>query len=181
MKNTKKISHADLVELLLNIEKNGGLKNTFFSYKINTDALKNEFNKKSRVTGEPTPFSSIRKISVGCARLGVNYKKAVENKAEKITGEKVTFEPEKMKGKSHFQGSAIIAQSDKEPEKLYLIFDARSSRSAKSVYFGDGQKIEKNEWTDYMKPKKPAFLPWRTVTVSNIKEAKINGTKYILE
>ncbi len=182
MKKQIKVDSAKLVSLLLSIEKNGGLKNTIIAYKIDTDAKSNEMNVKSRITGNPVPWKSVRKISVGGARIGVSYKKAVENKGEKVFGVPVQFEPEKMKGKTHLGDSKIIAFKDSDPEVQYLIFDARSARSAKSVYLADGKEIEKQDFAEYAKAKgAPSFIPWRTVTVTNIKSLSVNGVKYVTE
>lgn len=221
MRQKINITPEKLVEMLLNLERSGGLKNTIVAYKSDTPA---KMNKKSRVktcehcgkifddgthslipdaveikgekfaayfcangkivTGEhkKTPWETVRKITVAGGRLGVNYQKAVENKAERITGEKVTFQPEKMKGKSHFNGSKVIAFKDSDPSVKYLILDVRNANRPKSAYFADGKHVEKSTLLDYMgKPPAPSFVEWRTITIDNVKEISLNGKKYIVK
>lgn len=184
MKNgTHKITHENLVALLLDMEARGGLKNTFIGYVSITSP---KLNKKSRITGEPFPFQNVVKVTKSTARFGVNYSTAVENKAEKITGERVTFEAEKPKG-MHFvklpngEFSRIILESDKEPGKYYARLTFSSNDKPYSVYLANGKEIEKSALVDYMPPKRENFIEVRSVTINNLATVRMNGGELILK
>ena len=174
-KQTVKISHSDLVSLLLDLENKGGLKGTIISYMSDTAP---KLNKKSRVTAEPMPYKEVRKITVSGARLGVSYKKAVENKAERITGEAVTFDPEKQNGISFYGDSKILQVADKDPNKTYLRLTFDGNRKPKTVFLADGKPVERNALVDFLPPTKDGFIEVRSIGVENIKTLSMNGNRY---
>ncbi len=175
MKTSTKITPKHLVNLLLKIEKEGGLKGTIVSYKSDTEP---KMNKKSRVSGLPCPFLVVRKVTISGARFGVSYKKAVENKAEKITGESVTFEPEKQNGISFVEGSKIVQVSDRDETKNYLRLTFDANRKPKTVFLADGKEIAKSELTDFLPVTQSNFIEVRSIGIDNIKSLSMNGKKY---
>lgn len=222
MKNAKKITHSTLIDMLLDMEARGGLKNTFIGYTSRTAPKMNKFsrgdmtaeqkakkwltNVKEYETGKidadefttradllkrakikvANPFNNVEKVTTSTARFGVNYSKAVENKAEKITGERVTFEAEKPKG-MHFvklpngKFSKIILESDTEPGKFYARLTFSANDKPKSVYLADGKEIEKSALVDYLPPTRENFIEVRSVTINNIETLRMNGEEIILK
>ena len=135
-------------------------------------------------------FGRVLKRTKAVIMLGNSYGSAIENRSEKITGEKHEYDVEPMKGRHWLEGyeNIIAVKNDNEDIKYLRTYHNMANNDAKVTYLIDGQEateeevLELKEWLpkSYSSKKQEStglceeeqILP-RDVTLTNVKELKI--------
>lgn len=165
------LTSDELTEILKNVERG-----TFAFFEIRTIPTMNK-------TGNPF-FNLVTKITRGNILIGgrvdgdeiSQYQKRVINK----TGN-VDFVPEQNNVGNHIEGSCVLF--NEKLNRYYLQYEWFNEVLPKAVYEFEGNPIEKQMFSDFMR----AYVPNKygvnvqSVKMENIKEIHFNHIHYIVE
>lgn len=103
--------------------------------------------KKSRVTKEPMPYTTIHKAYINTVGINYEYEKQVNNQREREDKD-TDFVAQKPSGMHHI--SKMILQSDKNENQYYLRLSINSANKGKSIFFADGKRVDKDKLAEYL-------------------------------
>ena len=167
-KETKKITHEELLVLLMNVEKP-----TF------TNVVSEIFPKMNK-TGNPY-FGKLVKKSKGNYFIGGSYEEMVKTRMEK-EGMEPTFESKECSVGTHI--SKCVQYND-NTKKHYLQYFTFETSKPKSTFEFEGNEIDKQLFESFMvkksensrQPQDNKHTP-QSLTITNIKEISLSGVHY---
>ena len=167
-KETKKITHEELLVLLMNVEKP-----TF------TNIVSEVFPKMNK-TGNPY-FGKVVKKSKGNYFIGGSYEDMVNNRMEK-EGMEPTFESKECSVGEHI--SKCVQYND-NTKKHYLQYFTFPTSKPSSTFEFEGNEIDKQLFESFMvkksensrQPQDNKHTP-QSLTITNIKEISLSGVHY---
>jgi hypothetical protein len=170
-KETKKITHEELLVLLMNVEKP-----TFTN-------VVSEVIPKMNKTGNPY-FGKVVKKSKGNYFIGGSYEDMVNKRMEK-EGMEPTFESKECSVGSHI--SKCVQYND-NTKKHYLQYFTFETSKPKSTFEFEGNEIDKQLFESFMvkkseksrQPQDNKHQP-QSLTTTNIKEITLEGVHYEVE
>ena len=170
-KETKKITHEELLILLMNVERP-----TF------TNVVSQTIPKMNK-TGNPY-FGKVVKKSKGNFFIGGSYEDMV-NKRMETEGMEPTFESQECSVGTHV--SKCVQYND-NTKKHYLQYFTFPTSKPKSTFEFEGNEIDKQLFESFMvkkseksrQPQDNKHQP-QSLTTTNIKEISLNGVHYEIE
>jgi hypothetical protein len=170
-KETKKITHEELLVLLMNVEKP-----TFTN-------VVSEVIPKMNKTGNPY-FGKVVKKSKGNYFIGGSYEDMVNKRMEK-EGMEPTFESKECSVGTHI--SKCVQYND-NTKKHYLQYFTFETSKPKSTFEFEGNEIDKQLFESFMvkkseksrQPQDNKHQP-QSLTTTNIKEITLEGVHYEVE
>ena len=130
--------------------------------------------KKSRITGNPTPYDVIYKYSTNTYGLNYDYGKQVNNQRKK-EGNTEEFYPLKPYGKTHI--SRMVLQADKNEGQYYLQLAMNSANAGVSRYFDSkGNELALDDIKEYLDTKE--FKHYKPKTQETEKEICVLTPKF---
>jgi len=167
-KETKKITHEELLVLLMNVEKP-----TF------TNVVSEIFPKMNK-TGNPY-FGKLVKKSKGNYFIGGSYEDMVNKRMEK-EGMEPTFESKECSVGTHI---SKCVQYNENTKKHYLQYFTFETSKPKSTFEFEGNEIDKQLFESFMvkkseksrQPQDNKHQP-QSLTTTNIKEITLEGVHY---
>jgi len=170
-KETKKITHEELLVLLMNVDKP-----TF------TNVVSEVFPKMNK-TGNPY-FGKLVKKSKGNYFIGGSYEDMV-NKRMKKEGMEPTFESKECSVGTHI---SKCVQYNENTKKHYLQYFTFETSKPKSTFEFEGNEIDKQLFESFMvkkseksrQPQDNKHQP-QSLTTTNIKEITLEGVHYEVE
>ncbi len=119
-----------------------------------------ETDPRMRKTNNPLNGRVVKRTT-SVIQLGNNYQSAIENRTEKLNGEKADYVAEKPKGKTFVKGyENLVLQSDKDPSQKYLrTYYNMANSDPKVEYLVDGKPATDEELEtikSFLPPKAPS-------------------------
>jgi len=178
-KQVKKISQKELVEILNTIEK------PTFTHIVSETIVKMNKEKTKEGNKEVNPYhNKVVKLKKGRFLIGSDYEKRVNNNDIKEGGEG-NFKSQESKVGVHI--SKCVLYNEKF-DKYYLSHERFPEVKPTSEFMFEGNTIDKmifDKWigesSNYENQPQEKKVEWTTLTISNIKEISLEGTKYIIE
>ncbi len=172
-KETKKITHEELLVLLMNVDRP-----TF------TNVVSQVIPKMNK-TGNPY-FGKVVKKSKGNYFIGGTYEDMV-NKRMVTEGMEPTFESKECSVGQKVEGSKCLQYND-NTKKHYLQYFIFPTSKPKSTFEFEGNEIDKQLFESFMvkkseksrQPQENKHQP-QSLTTTNIKEISLNGVHYEIE
>ncbi len=178
-KEIKKISQKELVEILNTIEK------PTFTHIVSETIVKMNKEKTKEGNKEPNPYhNKVVKLKKGRFLIGSDYEKRVQGNDIKEGGEG-NFKSQESKVGVHISKCVLF---NEKLNKYYLSHEKFPEVKPKSEFIFEGNEIDKmifdkwiSESSNYENQPQERKVEWTTLTISNIKEISLEGTKYIIE
>ena len=173
------INQRELITILNTIER------PKFGYIVSETIVKLNKEKTREGIKEFNPYhNQVVKLRKGRFLIGSEYEKRVNGNDEKEGGEG-TFKSQESKVGKHI--SKCVLFNDKL-NKYYLSHERFPKVKPKNEYIFEGNTIDKmifDKWisdsNNYENQPQVKKVEWTTLTIDNIKEISLEGTKYILE
>ena len=172
------INQEELISILNMIE------NPTFTYIVSETIVK--LNKdKTREGKEFNPYyNQVTKLKKGRFLIGSDYEKRVQGNDLKEGGEG-TFKSQESKVGVHISKCVLF---NEKLNKYYLSHERFPEVKPKSEFIFEGNTIDKmifDKWIsdsgNYENQPQERKVEWTTLTLSNIKEISLNGTKYLIK
>lgn len=178
-KETKRVTQEEIISILNTIEKP-----TFCNIVTETIVRMNK-GKTKEGNNEPNPYhNKVTKRKSGNFFVGIDYEKRVNNNDTKEGGEG-NFEVSENRVGEHI--SKCILYNEKL-NKYYLFHERFDEVKPKTEYLYEGNTIDKmifDKWVsesgNYENQPQDRKVKVMSVSISNIKEISLEGTKYIVE
>lgn len=172
-KETKKITHEELLVLLMNVDRP-----TF------TNVVSQVVPKMNK-TGNPY-FGKVVKKSKGNYFIGGSYEDMVNNRMKK-EGMEPTFESMECSVGQKVEGSKCLQYND-NTKKHYLQYFIFETSKPKSTFEFEGNEIDKQLFESFMvkkseksrQPQENKHNP-QSLTTTNIKEITLDGVHYEID
>jgi hypothetical protein len=179
MKTTSNITKQELITLLSTIEKP-----TFVNI-VSTTNVKMNKEKTKEGNKELNPYyNKVVKLRKGNFLIGSDYEKRVQNNDKKEGGEGNFQSKESSVGK-HISKCVLFNENT---NKYYLSHERFPQVKPQNEFIFEGNSIDKmifDKWVSESKPyenqPQENKVEWVTLTIDNIKEISLEGTKYIIE
>jgi len=178
-KEIKKISPMELVSILNTIEKP-----TFVNIVSETIVKMNKGKTKEGNKEENPYHNKVVKLRKGNFFIGSDYEKRVGENDKKEGGEG-TFKSKESSVGVHISKCVLF---NEKYNKYYLSHERFPEVKPKSEFIFEGNTIDKvlfDKWISDSKPyenqPQERKVEWTTLTIDNIKEISLQGTKYIIE
>jgi hypothetical protein len=178
-KETKKISQKELIEILNTIE------NPTFTHIVSETIVRMNKGKTKEGNKEENPYhNKVTKLRKGRFLIGSEYEKRVQGNDTKEGGEG-TFKSQESKVGVHISKCVLF---NEKYNKYYLSHERFPEVKPKSEFIFEGNTIDKilfDKWisdsNNYENQPQERKVEWTTLTIENIKEISLEGTKYIIE
>ena len=178
-KNIKTITKQELVSILNTIEK------PTFTHIVSMTNVRMNKEKTKEGNKELNPYhDKVVKLRKGNFLIGSDYEKRVQGNDTKEGGEG-TFKSQESKVGVHISKCVLF---NEKYNKYYLSHEKFPEVKPKSEFIFEGNTIDKvlfDKWISDSKPyenqPQERKVEWTTLTIDNIKEISLQGTKYILE
>jgi hypothetical protein len=179
VKEVVTINQLELISILNTIEK------PTFTHIVSETIVKMKKGKTKEGNKENNPYHNlITKVKRGRFLIGSDYEKRVITNDLKEGGEG-TFKSQESKVGVHISKCVLF---NEKLNKYYLSHERFPEVKPKSEYFFEGNTIDKmifDKWIsdsgNYENQPQERKVEWTTLTLSNIKEISLNGTKYIVK
>jgi len=173
------ISKSEFITLLNTIEK------PTFTYIVSETIVKLNKEKTKEGNKEENPYhNKVVKLRKGRFLIGSDYEKRVQGNDIKEGGEG-TFKSQESKVGVHISKCVLF---NEKLNKYYLSHERFPEVKPNNEYFFEGNSIDKmifDKWIsdsgNYENQPQVKKVEWTTLTIDNIKEISLEGTKYILE
>ena len=178
-KEVKKISKQELINILNTIEK------PTFTHIVSETIVKMNKEKTREGVKEFNPYhNQVTKLRKGKFLIGSDYEKRVNNNDIKEGGEG-TFKSQESKVGVHISKCVIY---NERLDRHYLSHERFPEVKPTNEYIFEGNTIDKmifDKWigesSNYENQPQERKVEWTTLTIDNIKEISLEGTKYIIE
>ena len=179
VKEVKRISKDELIVLLMSIEKP-----TFINLVTETNVRLNK-EKTKEGNKEINPYyNQVIKRKNGNFLIGTDYEQRVNNNLEKEHYER-TFEVSENKVGQHISKCVLYNENK---NKHYLLHERFDEVKPKTEYLFENNSIEKVLFSKWESESNGYFesqpqqnkVKVQSVTIDNIKEISLEGTKYII-
>ena len=176
-------------EVMINQEELLSILNTIerpkFGYIVSETIVGMNEGKTKEGIKEFNPYhNQVTKVKKGNFLIGSDYEKRVINNDIKEGGEG-TFKSQESKVGVHISKCVLF---NEKLNKYYLSHEKFPEVKPKSEYFFEGNSIDKmifDKWitdsNNYGNQPQERKVEWTTLTLSNIKEISLNGTKYLIK
>jgi hypothetical protein len=173
------INQMELISILNTIE------NPTFTYIVSETIVKLNKEKTREGIKEFNPYhNQVVKLRKGRFLIGSEYEKRVITNDLKEGGEG-TFKSQESKVGVHISKCVLF---NEKLNKYYLSHERFPEVKPKSEYVFEGNTIDKmifDKWIsdsgNYENQPQERKVEWTTLTLSNIKEISLNGTKYLIK
>ena len=172
------INQEELISILNTIER------PKFGYVVSETIVKMNKGKTKEGNNEVNPYhNQVVKVKKGRYLIGSDYEKRVQGNDIKEGGEG-SFKSQESKVGVHISKCVLF---NEKLNKYYLSHERFPEVKPKSEYFFEGNSIDKmifDKWIsdsdNYGNQPQERKVKWTTLTLTNIKEISIDGTKYIV-
>ena len=179
MKTTTNITKQELITIL------NGIENPTFVNIVSTTNVKMNKEKTKEGNKELNPYyNKVVKLRKGNFLIGSDYEKRVNVNDIKEGGEGNFQSKESSVGK-HISKCVLFNENT---NKYYLSHEKFPKVKPKNEFFFEGNSIDKMIFDKWISDSKPyenqpqqKKVEWTTLTIDNIKEISLEGTKYIIE
>ena len=179
VKEQMTISQRELITILNTIE------NPTFTYIVSETIVRMNKGKTKEGNNETNPYhNQVTKLKKGRFLIGSDYEKRVKGNDIKEGGEG-SFKSKESKVGVHISKCVLFNENT---QKYYLSHERFPEVKPKNEYIFEGNTIDKmifDKWiTDsgnYENQPQERKVEWTTLTLDNIKEISLNGTKYLLK
>lgn len=173
------INQMELISILNTIE------NPTFTYIVSETIVKLNKEKTREGIKEFNPYhNQVVKLRKGRFLIGSEYEKRVITNDLKEGGEG-TFKSQESKVGVHISKCVLF---NEKLNKYYLSHERFPEVKPKSEFIFEGNTIDKmifDKWIsdsgNYENQPQERKVEWTTLTLSNIKEISLNGTKYLIK
>ena len=173
------INQMELISILNTIE------NPTFTYIVSETIVKLNKEKTREGIKEFNPYhNQVTKLKKGRFLIGSDYEKRVQGNDIKEGGEG-TFKSQESKVGVHISKCVLF---NEKLNKYYLSHERFPEVKPKSEFIFEGNTIDKmifDKWIsdsgNYENQPQERKVEWTTLTLSNIKEISLNGTKYLIK
>ncbi len=178
-KEVKNIGKQELIEILNTIE------NPTFVHIVSETIVKMNKGKTKEGNKEENPYhNKVVKLRKGRFLIGSDYEKRVIGNDKKEGGEG-NFKSQESKVGVHISKCVLF---NEKLNKYYLSHERFPEVKPKSEFIFEGNTIDKvlfDKWitdsNNYENQPQERKVEWTTLTIDNIKEISLEGTKYIIE
>ena len=179
MKTTSNITKQELITLLTTIDKP-----TFVNI-VSTTNVKMNKEKTKEGNKELNPYyNKVVKLRKGNFLIGSDYEKRVQNNDIKEGGEG-NFQSKESSVGRHISKCVLF---NERLNKYYLSHEKFPQVKPTNEFIFEGNSIDKmifDKWISdsnpYQNQPQEKKVEWTTLTIDNIKEISLEGTKYIIE
>ena len=173
------INQEELISILNTIER------PKFGYVVSETIVKMNKGKTKEGNNEVNPYhNQVVKVKKGRYLIGSDYEKRVQGNDIKEGGEG-SFKSQESKVGVHISKCVLF---NEKLNKYYLSHERFPEVKPTSEYFFEGNSIDKmifDKWisdsNNYENQPQERKVKWTTLTLTNIKEISLNGTKYIVK
>ncbi len=178
-KEIKRVTQEEIIAILNTIEK------PTFTHIVSETIVKMNKEKTKEGNKEENPYhNKVEKVKRGRFLIGSDYESRVNNNDIKEGGEG-TFKSQESKVGVHISKCVVF---NKRLNRHYLSHEKFPKVKPTSEFVFEGNTIDKmifekwiGESSNYENQPQENKVEWTTLTISNIKEISLNGTKYIVE
>lgn len=178
-KPTQTISKSELITLLNTIDK------PTFTHIVSETIVKMNKEKTKEGNKEFNPYhNQVTKLRKGKFLIGSDYEKRVNNNDIKEGGEG-TFKSQESKVGVHISKCVLY---NEKLDRYYLSHERFPEVKPTNEFIFEGNTIDKmifDKWVSdsnsYENQPQERKVEWTTLTIDNIKEISLEGTKYIIE
>ena len=179
VKEVVTINQLELISILNTIEK------PTFTHIVSETIVRMNKGKTKEGNKENNPYHNlITKVKRGRFLIGSDYESRVNNNDIKEGGEG-SFKSQESKVGVHISKCVLF---NEKLNKYYLSHEKFPEVKPKSEYVFEGNTIDKmifDKWIsdsgNYENQPQERKVEWTTLTLSNIKEISLNGTKYLIK
>ncbi len=178
-KETKRVTKEEIISILNTIEK------PTFTHIVTETIVRMNKGKTKEGNNEPNPYhNKVTKVKSGNFFIGIDYENRVNNNDKKEGGEG-NFETQENKVGEHISKCILF---NEKLNKYYLFHERFDEVKPKTEYKYEGNTIDQmifDKWVsesgNYENQPQDRKVKVMSVSISNIKEISLEGTKYIIE